>query len=167
MRCCVALCRGIAFGMRQNRVNPPITDRVNFRSGARHPYWDDGQSVVFPKALDFFHLARARAASLARPASEIFRFGFAGAAVPVPLILAQRARAAAAIAARPAADIFRFFGEAGAPLDSAVPRSRLSSFCNERTFSWMFAARRNCCGVRLVMEFIPAQFQKVMNTSSY
>ena len=76
------------------------------------------QSLFFPAALAFFHLARAAATSLALTAGLLRRsFFLAGlrGIVPVPLILAHLAFCPAAIAARPAADMRRFFFGSFAP----------------------------------------------------
>ena len=81
---------------------------------------------VLPAALTFAQRARAKAASLARPAAEIFRLRF-GAALDF-LIAAQRARCAARILAIPAALIFFRFGAAvAAGAKSGAPSNWLSS----------------------------------------
>jgi hypothetical protein len=61
------------------------------------------QSVVFPAAFAFFHLALAAAEMAARAAADILRLGFA----VFPFTFAHRAFCAAAILALAAADIFR------------------------------------------------------------
>jgi len=96
---------------------------VSSPSGPRTAYRE-----VLPAAFTFAHRARAKAASLARPAAEILRF-VAGLAAGLPFLMAaQRARCAARILAIPAALIFFRFGVAAAAGAGAdAPSNWLSS----------------------------------------
>jgi hypothetical protein len=119
-------------------------------------------SFALPSAFAFAHLALAEAARLVLAAGLNLLFFFAaGFSVFASSLLflkaAHLALAAAAILARPAALIFRFFGPVATAAGASaapLPRSLVSSFCRVSSRSLISAARRNCCGVSPVREFI-------------
>src|ERR1035438_9355482 len=129
---------------------------------ARHPYREccartkrAAYRDVLPAALTFAQRARAKEASLARPAAVSFRlrFGAALAGVLDFLTAAQRARCAARILAMPAALIFfRFRVAVAAGAGAKAPSSWPSSFSSASIRSLTSAARRNCRGVRVVKD---------------
>ena len=117
------------------------------------------QSVDWPEALTFAHLALAMAESLARAAALTFRFFFFTEAAALAeallalLALAQRALWAAPMRARAAADMRRFFlrpGTAGpwaaAPSSPAMESSLL---CNASIFSLIATTLRSSATVKL------------------
>ena len=123
-------------------------------------YWreceiEGNYNLLLPAFFALAHLALARAESLALAAADIFRLGFS---TRVPAFrartLAHLAFAAARMLASPCALILRFLGFLGASVAAVSPtppRSCPSRFWSDWILSWMLAAVRSCCGVKLII----------------
>ena len=99
----------------------------------------------------------AIAESLAFRAADILRLPFdLGSTEPFvpgafPLLFLFPARM---LAMPLALSLLFLLGAASTGISTGGPRSWLSSFSNDRILSLMSAARRSCCGVRFVIEFM-------------